>query len=74
MPPYAGSVGQAAAVLATLGRSSDLPSLVAASGPVHGWDGTGALTPIKRFATMFSGMGIQNTRRDEVVLPTAPHR
>ena len=24
-------------------------------GPVHGWNGTGALTPIKRFATMFSG-------------------
>ena len=34
---------------------------IATAGPAHGWNGTGALTPIKRFATMFSGAGIQNT-------------
>ena len=28
---------------------------LSASGPIHGWNGAGALTPIKRFATMFSG-------------------
>ena len=28
---------------------------VAAEGPVHGWNGAGALTPIDRFATMFYG-------------------
>jgi hypothetical protein len=42
---------------------------VAAGGPVHGWNGTGALTPIKRFATMFSGAGIQNTDGTEWYFP-----
>jgi pimeloyl-ACP methyl ester carboxylesterase len=42
---------------------------VAANGPVHGWNGTGALTPIKRFATMFSGAGIQNTDGTEWYFP-----
>ena len=48
-----------------LNASTSPPSLLAAeahlgqglsaSGPIHGWNGAGALTPIKRFATMFSG-------------------
>jgi hypothetical protein len=38
-------------------------------GPVHGWDGAGALTPINRFATMFSGAGIQNTDGTEWYFP-----
>jgi pimeloyl-ACP methyl ester carboxylesterase len=42
---------------------------VAARGPVHGWNGTGALTPITRFATMFSGAGIQNTDGTEWYFP-----
>ena len=42
---------------------------VAAGGPVHGWDGRGALTPIKRFATMFAGPGIQNTDGSEWYFP-----
>jgi pimeloyl-ACP methyl ester carboxylesterase len=42
---------------------------VAAAGPVHGWDGTGALTPIARFATMFSGAGIQSTDGTEWYFP-----
>ena len=41
---------------------------------LHGWDGTGALTPIKRSATMFSGIGINNVDGDRVVLPAAAHR
>ena len=28
------------------------------TGPLHGWDGAGALTPIARFATMLSGLGV----------------
>jgi hypothetical protein len=52
-----------AAAQAHLGRG------VAAAGPVHGWDGTGALTPIKRFATMFAGPGIQNTDGSEWYFP-----
>ncbi len=38
-------------------------------GPVHGWNGTGALTPIKRFATMFSGYPIQNADGTEWYFP-----
>ena len=30
------------------------------SGDPRGWDGTGALTPIQRYAEMFSGWGLQN--------------
>jgi hypothetical protein len=42
---------------------------VAATGNPHGWDGTGALTPIKRFATMFSGIGINNVDGTEWYFP-----
>lgn len=35
----------------------------------HTWDGTGALTPITRFATMFSGMGIQSADGTEWYFP-----
>jgi len=55
------------------------PSLVAAQahlgtglsseGPVHGWNGIGALTPIRRFATMFSGVGVQNADGTEWYFP-----
>ena len=36
---------------------------------LHGWDGTAALTPIKRFATMFSGIGINNSDGTEWYFP-----
>ncbi len=42
---------------------------VSSQGPVHGWNGTGALTPITRFATMFSGVGINNTDGTEWYFP-----
>jgi hypothetical protein len=42
---------------------------VAAAGPIHGWNGRGALTPIKRLATMFAGPGIQNTDGSEWYFP-----
>jgi pimeloyl-ACP methyl ester carboxylesterase len=42
---------------------------VAASGPVHGWNGAGALTPITRFATMFSGEGVSNADGAEWYFP-----
>jgi pimeloyl-ACP methyl ester carboxylesterase len=35
----------------------------------HTWDGTGALTPIDRFATMFSGIGMQNVDGTEWYFP-----
>ena len=42
---------------------------IAAAGPVHGWNGSGALTPIDRFATMFSGDGIQGVDGTEWYFP-----
>jgi pimeloyl-ACP methyl ester carboxylesterase len=33
---------------------------LAVSGDPRGWDGTGALTPIQRYADMFSGTGLQS--------------
>jgi pimeloyl-ACP methyl ester carboxylesterase len=42
---------------------------VAAAGPVHGWNGTGALTPITRFATMFSGVGVSDADGTEWYFP-----
>jgi pimeloyl-ACP methyl ester carboxylesterase len=35
----------------------------------HTWDGTGALTPIDRYATMFSGMGMLNVDGTEWYFP-----
>jgi hypothetical protein len=42
---------------------------VAAQGPIHGWNGSGALTPITRFATMFSGYPVQNVDGTEWYFP-----
>jgi pimeloyl-ACP methyl ester carboxylesterase len=42
---------------------------LAEGGPIHGWDRAGAITPIKRFATMFSGMGINNADGTEWYFP-----
>ena len=42
---------------------------LAAAGPVHGWNGAGALTPITRFATMFSGAGMNNVDGTEWYFP-----
>jgi pimeloyl-ACP methyl ester carboxylesterase len=62
-----------------LNASTSPPSLVAAQahlgqglasqGPVHGWNGSGALTPIDRFATMFSGEGVQDANGTEWYFP-----
>ena len=40
-----------------------------ATGPVHGWDGTGALTPITRYTTMFSGAGLDDVDGTEWYFP-----
>jgi hypothetical protein len=62
-----------------LNPATSPPSLVAAQahlgqgiasiGPVHGWNSSGALTPIDRFATMFSGAGIQGADGTEWYFP-----
>jgi hypothetical protein len=52
-----------------LAAQAHLGKGVASKGPIHGWNGTGALTPITRFATMFSGAGIQNSNGTEWYFP-----
>ncbi len=54
-----------AAAQAHLGRGL---SAHAVSG-YYGWDGSGALTPLTRFATMFSGWGIKNANGTEWYFP-----
>jgi pimeloyl-ACP methyl ester carboxylesterase len=39
------------------------------TGPIHGWNSTGALTPIARFATMFSGADIKGVDGSEWYFP-----
>lgn len=52
-----------------LAAQAHLGQGIASQGPIHGWNGTGALTPIDRFATMFSGEGIQNANGTEWYFP-----
>ena len=52
-----------------LAAQAHLGQGIAAQGPTHGWNGTGALTPIDRFATMFSGAGIHNANGTEWYFP-----
>ena len=64
---YALNVGSSPPALAA--AQAHLGAGVAAAGPVHGWNAAGALTPIKRFATMFSGFGINNVDGTEWYFP-----
>ena len=62
-----------------LNASTSPPSLLAAqahlgqglsaSEPVHGWNGNGALTPIRRFATMFSAYSMRSVDGTEWYFP-----
>jgi len=52
-----------------LAAQAHLGSGLSATGPVHGWNGNGALTPIKRFATMFSGYPMLNADGTEWFFP-----
>jgi pimeloyl-ACP methyl ester carboxylesterase len=42
---------------------------ISPKGPVHGWNGAGALTPISRYAAMFSGEGMLNVDGTEWYFP-----
>jgi hypothetical protein len=54
---------------ALIAAQAHLGQGISAAGPVHGWNGAGALTPIKRFATMFSGLGVDNADGTEWYFP-----
>jgi pimeloyl-ACP methyl ester carboxylesterase len=64
---YALNVGTSPPSLAA--AQAHLGSGLSSSGPAHGWNGTGALTPLNRYATMFSGAGLQNVDGTEWYFP-----
>ncbi len=64
---YAVNVGTSPQALAAF--QAHVGTGLAAQGPIHGWDGRGALTPIIRYATMFAGMGIKNVDGTEWYFP-----
>ena len=42
---------------------------VSLTGAVHGWDGSGAITPLSRYATMLSGAGVESADGSEWYFP-----
>ena len=52
-----------------LAAQAHLGQGLTATGPIHGWNGAGALTPIGRFATMFSGYPMNNVDGTEWYFP-----
>jgi len=52
-----------------LAAQAHLGTGLTATGPVYGWNGAGALTPITRFATMFSGYPMKNVDGTEWYFP-----
>ena len=64
---YALNVGTSPASL--LAAQAHLGAGISPAGPLHGWDGAGALTPISRFATMLSGLGVGDADGAEWYFP-----
>ena len=64
---YALNVGTSP--MSLLAAQAHLGRGISPIGPVHGWDGAGALTPIDRFATMFSGLGVAGADGTEWYFP-----
>ncbi len=64
---YALNVGTSPAPL--IAAQAHLGKGIDTTGAVRGWNGQGALTPIKRFATMFSGMGVTGADGTEWYFP-----
>jgi pimeloyl-ACP methyl ester carboxylesterase len=66
---YGYALNAATSPMSLLAAQAHLGTGLSATGPVHGWNGTGALTPIKRFATMFSGYPMMNADGTEWFFP-----
>lgn len=66
---YGYALNAATSPSSLLAAQAHLGKGITARGPVHGWDSTGALTPIKRFATMFSGYPMENVDGTEWYFP-----
>ncbi|MFZ0386178.1 MAG: hypothetical protein WAL22_10965 [Solirubrobacteraceae bacterium] len=65
---YALNVGTSPSAL--IAAQAHLGAGITASGPLRGWKGAGALTPIRRYATMLSGAGVANADGSEWYFPT----
>ncbi len=63
------ALNAASSPVSLLAAQAHLGVGVASTGAVHGWNGAGALTPIKRFATMFSGYPSKNVDGSEWYFP-----
>ena len=66
---YAFALNAATSPSSLLAAQAHLGQGLAAAGPVHGWNGSGALTPLNRFAIMFSGYPMQNADGTEWYFP-----
>jgi pimeloyl-ACP methyl ester carboxylesterase len=55
--------------MALVAAQAHLGQGIATTGNPRGWNGRGALTPIGRFATMFSGFGVQGADGSEWYFP-----
>jgi len=64
---YALNVGTSP--MGLLAAQAHLGRGISPTGPLHGWDGAGALTPITRFATMLSGLGVSDADGSEWYFP-----
>ena len=67
--PYGYALNATTSPQSLLAAQAHLGQGLAPHGPVHGWNGAGALTPLTRFATMFSGYPIQNADGTEWYFP-----
>ena len=64
---YALNVGSSPPAL--IGAQAHLGTGITATGALRGWNGAGALTPIRRYATMMSGAGVANADGSEWYFP-----
>jgi hypothetical protein len=65
---YALNVGTSPPAL--IAAQAHLGAGITTSGALRGWNGAGALTPIRRYATMMSGSGVGNADGSEWYFPT----
>jgi pimeloyl-ACP methyl ester carboxylesterase len=64
---YALNVGTSPSAL--IAAQAHLGAGITASGALRGWNGAGALTPIRRYATMMAGAGVTNADGSEWYFP-----
>ena len=64
---YALNVGSSPPAL--IAAQAHLGAGITPTGALRGWNGTGALTPIRRYATMMSGAGVANADGSEWYFP-----